>query len=445
MAERIPVTVLTGFLGSGKTTLLNRILSEHHGQRVAVIENEFGEVGIDQALVLRAEEEVFELNNGCICCTVRGDLIRILGNLLRRRDRFDRVVVETTGMADPGPVAQTFFVDDDVKADYRLDGIVAVVDAKHVLDHLGREREVEAQLAFADVLVLNKLDLVSEEDARAVVARVRSVNRVARLLPARYGDVPLEAVLDVGGFDLSRALATKPTFLEPEHPFEHALLLEGPRSTPTLTFGDGQDPSMAVLALRLAEGEGLSDPAVVDRAVRAWRRAAVRLEPGALLTADLLARGPVALALDAPGPKAFSLELPSAGRWALFLEHRPDEVGLEVPPGLVVGARDFDADHVHDEGVGSVAVHVDAPLSRAKVEAWLGVLLRERGVDLYRTKGILSFAGTDRRFVFQGVHMLFDGREDRPWGDERRASDLVFIGRDLDRAALEAGLRGCVA
>src|SRR5918995_1440302 len=162
--ERTPVTVLTGFLGSGKTTLLNRILTENHGQRIAVIENEFGEIGIDQALVINADEEVFEMNNGCICCTVRGDLIRILGNLMKRRDKFDRILVETTGMSDPGPVAQTFFVDDDLRELFALDGIVTLVDAKHVQLHIEDSNECKEQIAFADVLVLNKTDLVSEAE-----------------------------------------------------------------------------------------------------------------------------------------------------------------------------------------------------------------------------------------------------------------------------------------
>src|SRR6188472_1826627 len=160
-SEKLPVTVLTGYLGAGKTTLLNRILSEPHGKRYAVVVNEFGEIGIDNELVIGADEEVFEMNNGCICCTVRGDLIRIIEGLMKRKGRFDAIIVETTGLADPAPVAQTFFVDEDVKAKAKLDSVTTVVDAKHVLLRLGDSKEAVEQIAFADQIVLNKADLVS--------------------------------------------------------------------------------------------------------------------------------------------------------------------------------------------------------------------------------------------------------------------------------------------
>ena len=179
MTNKIPVTILTGFLGSGKTTLLNRILSEEHGKRIAVIENEYGEIGIDQALVIDADEEIFEMSNGCICCTVRGDLIRVLSNLMKRRDKFDYVLVETTGLADPGPVAQTFFMDDEIREEYSLDGIITLVDAGHIEQQLGRSDESTEQVAFADVLVLNKTDLVDNETLDGLETRLREMNRMA--------------------------------------------------------------------------------------------------------------------------------------------------------------------------------------------------------------------------------------------------------------------------
>jgi G3E family GTPase len=218
---QIPVTVLTGYLGAGKTTLLNRILSEDHGKRYAVIVNEFGEIGIDGQLVVGADEEVFEMNNGCVCCTVRGDLIRVVQGLMKRQANaargFDAIVVETTGLADPGPVAQTFFVDDDVRARTKLDSVTTVVDAKHVMATLDDSREAREQIAFADQIVLNKTDLVSEGELAEVETRIRRLNPLAKIHRAQRSNVPLDVVLGRGGFDLERITALEPEFLNPAH------------------------------------------------------------------------------------------------------------------------------------------------------------------------------------------------------------------------------------
>jgi G3E family GTPase len=212
-----PVTVLTGYLGAGKTTLLNRILTEDHGKKYAVIVNEFGEIGIDNELIVGADEEVFEMNNGCVCCTVRGDLIRVVSGLMKRKGRFDAIIIETTGLADPGPVAQTFFVDDEVKAKARLDSVTTVVDAKHILLRLSDSREAREQIAFADQIVLNKTDLVSEADLKMIEARIRRMNPLAPIHRAQRSNVPLSAILGRGGFDLERIVELEPDFLNPAH------------------------------------------------------------------------------------------------------------------------------------------------------------------------------------------------------------------------------------
>src|ERR1700746_2416794 len=220
-APRIPVTVLTGYLGSGKTTLLNRILSEAHGKRFAVIVNEFGEVGIDNDLIVDADEEIFEMNNGCICSMVRGDLIRIIEGLMRRSRAFDGIIVETTGLADPAPVAQTFFVDEDIRRKTKLDAIVTVADAKHLLEQIDRAPEAQEQLAFADVVLVNKVDLVDEASLATLERRIRNINPHAKIHRTERCDIDLAQVLGRDAFSLERILEVEPGFLAEEHDHEH--------------------------------------------------------------------------------------------------------------------------------------------------------------------------------------------------------------------------------
>src|SRR5688500_5632251 len=223
--DMVPVTILTGFLGAGKTTLLNRILKEDHGQKIAVIENEFGETGVDSEIIEKSDEQIVEMNNGCICCTVRGDLIRILGTLKDKREsgalRFDRVVIETTGMADPGPVAQTFFTDEDIGNYYLLDSILTVVDAKHAPQQLDEFHEAQEQVGFADRILMSKTDLVTDTDVENLSKRLKRMNPRAPIKKVHFGNAPLNEVLDIRGFNLNAILELDPEFLTDSHHEHH--------------------------------------------------------------------------------------------------------------------------------------------------------------------------------------------------------------------------------
>lgn len=446
---RTPVTVLTGFLGSGKTTLLNRILSEEHGKRIAVIENEFGEVGIDHELVIGAEEEVFEMNNGCICCTVRGDLIRILGKLMKRRHQFDYILIETTGMADPGPVVQTFFMDDEMAAQLRVDACVTLVDAKHAAQHLDQQSEAQEQVAYADVIVLNKTDLVDDHEVAVLETRLRQMNARADIHRAQNAELPIDHILNVGGFNIERALEIDPKFLEPEYPFEWGGIYELESGRYELSLDSGPDPAMDITLLPL-NGQA------PEEALEAYTERAVRLfsddywpmfNGGTVVPTDRRYR------LKANEPtQQFVIDCPTGGRYALYTEHGPNEFGMRIGKESSTTAlrpiveREFKPDHEHDDEVASVGIEIDGELELEPLNRWLSRLLQERGPDIFRMKGVLAVAGYDVRMVFQGVHMLMDAQPGEAWKpDEKRRNSLIFIGRDLNRSEIEGGFRRCLA
>ncbi|EFH80833.1 CobW family GTP-binding protein [Ktedonobacter racemifer] len=442
---QVPVTVLTGFLGSGKTTLLNSILTVEHGKRIAVIENEFGEVGVDQDLVIGAEEEIFEMNNGCICCTVRGDLIRILGNLLKRKDRFDYILIETTGMADPGPVAQTFFVDDEMQSKMRLDGIVTLVDAKHVWEHIDDSSEVKEQIAFADVILLNKIDLVAPEDVDRLEARIKSMNAAAKIYRTHNAEIDVEKILHVGGFNLDRAMEVDPQFMEPEYPFEWGGIYALEAGTYQLALQPGPDPEINVALFSAQEATTATLAERTMDAVLLFSNDEQVRRPG-----EVLERTDILYQLALEGQELnYTLSIAQPGFYALYTQHHPTEFELELRaergPLMAVVAHDYKPKHEHDDEVSSVGIDVPGDLDPRKLNEWLGELLRTQGPDIFRMKGVLSIQGAEERYVFQGVHMLFDGRPDRAWGSTPRRNSLIFIGRNLNREQLNKGFKACLA
>lgn len=341
----VPVTILTGFLGSGKTTLLNYILTEKHGLRIAVIENEFGEVDVDSDLVMTSEEEIFQIVNGCICCVVdvRTDLVKILQKLLERQDQFDHILVETSGLADPTPVAATFFMDSEVARKVTLDGVVTLIDSLHIEGHLddptlqGHDNQAVDQIVAADRIIVNKIDLVAEAQLQRVEKRIRKLNEGAQMLRSSHAQVDLNRILGIQGFAPSTISIADPHFL------------------------DGH-------------------------------------------------------------------------------EHVCDE-SCDHDHGH--GATHAQG-HEHDPSVDSVSLVLDAPFDKRRLDAWLGQLVAAHGEDLFRLKGILAVGGDDRMYVLQGVHRVLELRPAQAWGDVAPSSKIVFIGRNLQRAELRAGLLACL-
>ncbi|MFM0670490.1 CobW family GTP-binding protein [Paraburkholderia sediminicola] len=348
--EKIPVTVLTGFLGAGKTTLLNYILREKHGRKIAVIENEFGEIGIDGGLVLESTEEIYEMTNGCVCCVgaVREDLVRIVRMLVERPDRLDHIIVETSGLADPYPVAQTFFLDDPIAKQVTLDAVVTMVDAKHIAAHLddlvldGSDNQAVDQIVCADRIVINKVDLVGPDDIASLTQRIRGLNATAEIVESSYAQIDLDNILGVGANEFSQILVETDGLHEEEH-------------------GHGHEEH----------------------------------------------------------------------------EHEHEDEHAH---------HDEDhADHQHDESVSSVGIEVDTDIDLDALQAWLAELRDSDAANLFRMKGILAVQGQSHRYVLQGVHNVIELRAAQVWGSEPRSCRIVFIGRDLDRAALTDRFHACLA
>ncbi|XRB14215.1 COBW domain-containing protein [Pseudoscourfieldia marina] len=421
---KIPVTVVTGFLGSGKTTLVNYILQENHGLKIAVIENEFGEVGIDDELVstsVETQEELFEMNNGCVCCTVRGDLVRILTKLTQRKKRLDAVLIETTGLADPGPVAQTFFADEDLKLKLRLDSILTVVDAKHVMLHLDEKKpegvtnESLEQVAFADRILLNKVDLVSKDELSGVRHRLKRINATAQVFETERSRAPLDKLLGLSAFDLNRIVDLMPTFLDDatsdDHEHSHG-------------HGHGHEHDAHCEDEHCGHEHGHGHEHDMDCKDEHCEH---EHEHG---------HGHGHGHEHDPECKDEHCEHEHEHGHGNGHDHEPKHKHAKH--------------HHHDDSVTSVGILADGSLDQMKLNKWLSNLLQEKGNDIYRSKGVLSLSHSTDKYVFQGVHhqMTFASSTElgKPgWAEnEKRVNKMVFIGKHLNRQELEDSFKACI-
>jgi G3E family GTPase len=448
MKQTIPVTLVVGFLGSGKTTFINNILHGDHGKKIAVIENEFGEVGIDDELLKGGDDLFVEMNNGCICCTMRGDLVESLEKLLEKTNEFEHIVIEATGMANPGPIIETFFSSDSLAEKFNLDSVIGLVDCAHYSLNTNKFEEDEEiaffdQIIFSETILLNKTDLVKEDEVKKIESSVRERNPNAKIFLTENSKIDLEKVMGQNSFDLSKVEDSLPEESKIEYPFSWGGLVKLDAGFYKLKFSHTHHPEKMVFFK--VDEDSINDQ-MVSYASSLFFSPLRRVESGENLNPD----EQISLEFKGHSGGQFILDVEFEGTYAMFLTDSPSHLKMEIinrneESKCFTTEKFFSKmSHFHGDEVSSVALEFEGEINPNSFQMFLNVLFSQYKDEIYRSKGILNFAGNPQRVIFQGVYSSLRFDHGKEWAEDRPYNKIVFIGKGLIGPSLEAGIKNCL-